>query len=356
MSPPGVLATEATPLGDDVWQLDTRMAGVPGVVAAYLIATPQACLVETGAGISAPTVLEALQRFGIGPADLATIVVTHIHLDHAGAVGALARAFPSATVVVHAAGARHLADPTRLLASATRVYGPDLDRLFGTLEPTPPERLRAVADVPRPARIDLGGGRALLAYDSPGHARHHLGLLDTDSGDLYVGDAAGIWIEQTGSLRPATPPPDFRLDQALASLDLFAQLSPRRLLFSHFGATERVTELLDRAGEELTAWVETVRAATAARGPDLDHAVALVRAAVAAREAGQPSCPEVTERFEWLSSTEANVSGILGWLARAQPSPEPSPEPSPGSSALPPGASGAAGRRGGAAESGTSSS
>ncbi len=148
-------------------------------------------------------------------------MVTHIHLDHAGGVGDIASMFPSAEVVVHEKGARHLVDPTRLMASARMVYGDALDVLFGELAPVPADRLRALDDV---GEVDLGDGRRLESYYSPGHAKHHVGLLDSVSGDLYVGDAAGVYIPETGDLRPATPPPDFDLDVALASIGRFAAL------------------------------------------------------------------------------------------------------------------------------------
>ncbi len=212
-----------TDLGHQVFQIDTRMAGYDGITAGYLIRGDRPCLVETGTAPSAPLVGGALAALGVGPRDLATVVVTHIHLDHAGGTGDIAQMFPEAEVVVHELGARHLADPSRLMASARRVYGDELDGLFGTLAPTPAERIRAVE---RTGVVDLGGGRRLESHYSPGHARHHVGLIDSLSGDLYVGDAAGIYLQETGDMRPATPPPDFDLDVALASLRTFAGLRP----------------------------------------------------------------------------------------------------------------------------------
>src|SRR6202012_5993912 len=130
----GRMTTDATagiiPLGDDVFQIDTRMAGYHGITAGYLIGSDRPCLVETGTAPSAPVVRDALAAFGVGPRDLSTVVVTHIHLDHAGGVGDITKMFPAARVVVHARGARHLADPSRLMASARMVYGDDLDWLF----------------------------------------------------------------------------------------------------------------------------------------------------------------------------------------------------------------------------------
>src|SRR5215472_7718114 len=198
---PGIRA-----LGHQVFEIDTRMAGHDKITAGYLIRSDRPCLVETGTAPSAPVVRDALAALGVGPADLATVVVTHIHLDHAGGVGDIAAIFGSAQIVVHELGARHLADPSRLMASARMVYGDELDLLFGELAPTPAERIRAVE---RTGAVDLGGGRRLDSHYSPGHAKHHVGLIDSVSGDLYVGDAAGIYIPETGDMRPATPPPDF---------------------------------------------------------------------------------------------------------------------------------------------------
>ncbi|MCO6007965.1 MBL fold metallo-hydrolase [Actinoallomurus purpureus] len=298
-----------TDLGNDVFEIDTRMAGHPRITAGYLIRSDRPCLVETGAGNSAPVVRDALAAAGIGPADLATVVVTHIHLDHAGGVGDIAKMFPNAEVVVHEKGARHLADPSRLMRSARMVWGDALDTLFGDLKPTDAVRIRAVEDV---GEVDLGGGRRLESHYSPGHAKHHVGLLDSLTGDLYVGDAAGVYIPETADLRPATPPPDFDLDTALTSLERFRALRPSRLLFSHYGPVGLVDETLDRSVEELRLWVELVTEAHDQR-LDLDHAVAMVRERTDGRyRALDPDAdPEIAEKVEMISAARNNVAGIM---------------------------------------------
>jgi glyoxylase-like metal-dependent hydrolase (beta-lactamase superfamily II) len=254
----------------------------------------------------------ALAELGVGPADLATIVVTHIHLDHAGGVGDLAKTYPNAEVVVHERGARHLADPSRLMASARMVYGDELETLFGELRPTPAERIRTVDET---GSVDLGAGRTLASHYAPGHAKHHVGLLDSASGDLYVGDAAGIYIPETGDQKPATPPPDFDLPTALASLRLFADLAPTRLLFSHYGPMPEVSRALDRSAEELTVWVEETSRAHRA-GLDLDHAVAMVAERTASRYAMQApdADPEMAARYEAVAGAAGSVAGIMHWL------------------------------------------
>jgi len=303
---------DITDLGHDVFQIDTRMAGYQGITAGYLIRSSRPCLVETGTAPSAPVVRAALSRLGVDAADLASVVVTHIHLDHAGGAGDIAAMYPAAEIVVHQRGARHLADPSRLMASARMVYGDALDRLFGELLPVPAARIRALDDT---GSVDLGDGRELSSHYSPGHAKHHVGLLDSASGDLYVGDAAGVYIPETGDLRPATPPPDFDLDTALASVQLFADLSPSRLLFSHYGPVTDVPATLERSAEELRVWVEHTRTARAA-GLDLDHAVAMVQERTRDRYKAfaADADPELTAKFSRISGAAANVTGIMHWL------------------------------------------
>jgi glyoxylase-like metal-dependent hydrolase (beta-lactamase superfamily II) len=305
-----------TGLGHDVYEIDTRMAGYQGLMAGYLILSDRPCLVETGTAPSAPVVRDALATLGVGPRDLATIVVTHIHLDHAGGAGDVAGMFPDAQVVVHERGARHLADPARLMSSARMVYGDALDTLFGTMNPTPAERIRTVEER---GTVDLGGGRRLDSHYSPGHARHHVGLIDSVSGDLYVGDAAGVYIPETADLRPATPPPDFDLDTALASLRMFRSLRPQRLLFSHYGPVPDVAEALARSAEEIRLWAEETKAARGA-GLDFDHAVAMVHERTRERYAalGPDADPALAAKFETLSSTASSVAGIMHWLDRGQ--------------------------------------
>lgn len=308
-------APDITDLGNDVFQIDTKLAGYSGITAGYLIRGSRPCLVETGTAPSAPVVRAALDALGIGPADLATIVVTHIHLDHAGGAGDMAGLYPDAQIVVHERGARHLADPSRLMDSARKVYGDALDSLFGTLAPTPAERIKTV-DVT--GSIDLGDGRRLDSHYAPGHAKHHVGLLDSASGDLYVGDAAGVYLPDTDDLRPATPPPDFDLDQALASVRMFATLAPSRLLFSHYGPVDAVDDTLRRSVDEILVWVDETRRAHDA-GQDLDHAAAMVAERTRHRYAAlrDDADPVNAERISKISSTSANVAGIMRWLDKS---------------------------------------
>jgi glyoxylase-like metal-dependent hydrolase (beta-lactamase superfamily II) len=262
-------------------------------------------LVETGSQSSVPVVLRALRDVGLGPADLAGIVVTHVHLDHAGGVGDLARAFPGATVYVHPAGARHLADPSRLVASAARVYGDMLDEVYGRLDPTPVARIVALEDGDE---IAVGAGRALTAVHSPGHARHHLALHDSETGVLFAGDAAGVRLPDVGVLRPATPPPDFDLDLAVRSLRTFAGRRPSALALAHYGLLDGdPQELLGEAEDVLRAWAAVAETAWR-RGDDVARALADAFGA------------DPTQTMAALNGVHSNAAGLRRWLEqRDQP-------------------------------------
>jgi glyoxylase-like metal-dependent hydrolase (beta-lactamase superfamily II) len=296
-----------------VVELDTLLGGWQRVTAGYLVEGPAPVLVETGSQSSVPALLAALAEQGVDANDLAGVAVTHIHLDHAGGVGDVARAFPKATVYVHEKGARHLADPTRLVNSAAMVYGPLLDSLYGRLDPTPAHRIHVLADG---EDIDIGGGRRLTTVDSPGHAKHHLALHDSDSGILFAGDAVGVRLPDAGVLRPSTPPPDFDLDQARTSLRRFAERRPAGVALAHYGLVPDPIETLDEAGETLTRWAEVAEAAWR-EGRDI--ATALDEAF-----AGELSStdPAHREKLDTLNGVHSNAAGFKRWLETRSSGPE----------------------------------
>jgi len=296
----------STRVAPGVVQVDTMLGGWDQVTAGYLIEGPEPCLVETGSQSSLATVLSELDQLGLGPDDLASVVVTHIHLDHAGAVGDVAAAFPRATVYVHEKGARHLVDPERLVRSAALVYGDLLDALYGRLTPTPADRVRVLADGDE---IRVGPGRALTSVDSPGHAKHHLGLHDDQSGLLFVGDAVGVRLPQVGVLRPATPPPDFDLDLALHSLRRFAGRRPSGLALAHYGLTPGdPQDVLAEAEGTLERWAAV---AESAFRDGRDIAAALEEAFAHELEAVAPEAREIAET---LNGVHANAAGFQRWL------------------------------------------
>jgi len=288
-----------------VLEIDTLLGGWTKMTAGYLVEGPAPVLVETGSQSSVKVLLDALAAHGVGPGDLAGVAVTHIHLDHAGGVGDVARAFPNATVYVHEKGARHLVDPERLVRSAAMVYGDLLDSLYGRLDPTPADRVVVLADG---ERIELGGGRTLTCVDSPGHAKHHLALHDSDSGILFAGDAVGVRLPDLGVLRPATPPADFDLDQALNSLQKFKDRNPAGVALAHYGLVPNPLETLEEAADTLRQWAEVAERAWRA-GED-------IAAALAARFGGLPEtvAPEQRAKLETLNGIHSNAAGLRRWL------------------------------------------
>lgn len=296
-------------LAPGVWQIDTLLGGWEEVNSVFLIEAERPCLVETGPQKDGATVLDALTRHGLGADDLAWVVLTHIHLDHAGAVGEIARQFPRARVICHPRGLRHLADPTRLIAAAGLVYGSDLDALYGRMTPVSQDRLVAAEDR---AEVDLGRGKKLVLVHSPGHAKHHIGVLEADSGVLLVGDAVGVKIPGGGPLRPATPPDDFDLELAIGSLHRFLELRPKQLILTHFGSAGEPEPVLREAEEQLRKWTSIATEAYAEE-PELDH---IEQALLERLGTGEAEDPSRRRAANILNGVRSNSAGLYGWLER----------------------------------------
>ena len=300
-----------TGLGHDVYEIDTRMAGYQGITAGYLILGDRPCLVETGTAPSAPVVRDALAALGVGPHDLATVVVTHIHLDHAGGAGDIAAMFPDAEVVVHERGARHLADPARLMSSARMVYGDALDTLFGTMNPTPAERIRTRGGTrDRGPRRRPPAGQPLLA-----RARQAPRRADRLGERRPVRGRRGRGVHP-GDRRTCGRPPRRRTSIWTRRWGRCA-CSPRCARSGCCSATTGrcadVEETLARSAEEIQLWVEETRAARGA-GLDFDHTVALVHQRTRERYAalGPDADPALAAKFETLSSTASSVGRHRG--------------------------------------------
>lgn len=304
--------TPVRTIAQGIHEIDTLLGGWERMTAGYVVEGSAPALVETGSQSSLAALVDGLGQLGLGPSDLASVVVTHIHLDHAGAVGDVAAAFPKATVYVHEKGARHLVDPSRLVASASLVYGPLLDSLYGRLTPTPTERVRVLRDGDE---LVVSPTRSLLAVDSPGHAKHHLGLYDTASGILFAGDAAGVRLPDVGVLVPASPPPDFDLDLAVGSLRRFAALSPSGIALAHYGLLGNAQELLSEAEETLRRWAGEAEAAWRGGG-EVEEAVA-----ACFDEALAGADPLARRRLETLNGVHSNAAGLRRWLEKRSAAP-----------------------------------
>jgi len=295
--------------------IDTFFGGRRRATAAYLLDADEPAIVETGPATSYEPVVAGLERLGIGRTDLAHVVVTHIHLDHAGGVWRIAKRFPNATVWVHERGARHLADPTRLLASVTSIYGAEtMASLFGPVEPVAAQRIRALGDGDR---IELGR-RHLETVSTPGHAKHHVALVDSATGAVFTGDALGIHPPDARVLRPATPPPDYDLELAIASIDRIRERARgAMLLFSHFGPVEEVERICDLAVERFRAWTDAVGEALE-RTEDLDEIVRVLQEVARADAQTGAEAKLDLQAMETLSSIRMNAMGILGHWSRVR--------------------------------------
>ena len=288
-----------------VIEIDTLLGGWERVTAGYLLTGDAPVLVETGSQSSVTTLLDALASLGVDAGSLAGVAVTHIHLDHAGGVGDVARAFPSSTVYVHEKGARHLVDPARLVQSAAQVYGSLLDSLYGRLDSTPAERIHVLADG---EEIRVGPDRVLTTVDSPGHAKHHLALHDSVSGVLFAGDAVGVRLPDAGVLRPSTPPPDFDLEQARHSLHRLTERRPAGLALAHYGLVPDPMGVLAEAEETLVRWAAVAEGAWS-RGEDI---AAALESAFAA-DLGSVD-PGQREKLDTLNGVHSNAAGFRRWL------------------------------------------
>jgi glyoxylase-like metal-dependent hydrolase (beta-lactamase superfamily II) len=292
--------------------IDTKMHGYDRITGAFVVHADKTALIETGPKSSADHVFAGLEDLGVDHLDW--ILVTHIHLDHAGAAGTIARHFPDAMIGVHEVGAPHLADPTKLWASAARIYGDDMERLWGGMDPLPEERIHALGDGDK---VDLGG-RVLEAVETPGHAYHHHAYLDDASGTLFAGDALGVRLPDIGFVRPATPPPEFHLEKAIASIERLRTLRPDSLCLTHYGPAVDATvdETCDEAIAALRRWGQWVELART-KSLDLDRASELVKQE--ARSAYEDTLPpEAVTRLEQTTSYWMNTWGYMRYFDKRE--------------------------------------
>lgn len=238
----------------DVFLVDSQHDGRTGTVGVYLvpIGGGEFVLVETGPGSTLDTVIAGIGDAGFELEALHAILVTHIHLDHAGAAGALV-SMTDAEVIVHERGGSHLNNPAKLLASAARIYGEQMNRLWGPMISVPKDRIQTVAGG---EILQLGQRQATVIY-SPGHASHHVAYL-LDDGSLFCGDALGIKLSGFPVTRPALPPPEVDIDLWDITLDKILSCSPKRFLLTHFGQVNDVQQHLKCVKEQNHLWAQEI--------------------------------------------------------------------------------------------------
>ena len=239
-----------TEISEGVFLIDTLGAGTPGLVASYLVKGERSALIDTGYPSSASTLLSELRTAGAGRLQVDFLIPTHVHLDHAGALGHLTKEIPTARVLVSKHGAKHLIDPSRLVESATRVFGDKAMAVYGNPVALPRERVEAVGEE---YRLDLGAGKKLKIFWTPGHAWHHMSILLENERLLITGDAVGLHYPRFDFPIPATPPPGFDQEQYVKNLTGFMDMNLTGLLLPHFGPVR------ENVGAFLKANIDTIR-------------------------------------------------------------------------------------------------
>jgi glyoxylase-like metal-dependent hydrolase (beta-lactamase superfamily II) len=236
--------------------VDLNFLGVPEIIAtAVLHGASGVALIDPGPSTTLDNLKASLQRRNISVADVRQVLLTHIHLDHAGVTGTLVRENPAIEVFVHERGAPHLIDPAKLLASAGRLYGADMERLWGDFLPVPAHRVRALKGEERIA----AGGRELQVAYTPGHASHHVTYFDPAIRMAFVGDTAGIRRQGQSYVMPPTPPPDIDLDAWRLSEDRILAFDPDTLFLTHFGPFHGARLHFQEMGQHLASWSAIVR-------------------------------------------------------------------------------------------------
>jgi glyoxylase-like metal-dependent hydrolase (beta-lactamase superfamily II) len=284
----------------DLYYVDTGIYGLEEYGAVYILDANRPAVIDTGIGKQYDRIVDALDRLDIGQDDLAYILPTHVHLDHAGGTGYLARTYPDATVRIHELGAAHLVDPTRLVEGTKRAVGPDQWEYYGEPVPVHEPRIEALTGG---ETLDLGN-HTLEVHHAPGHAPHQVVFENPENDLVFAADAAGNWLPDPGFTRALSPPPDFDLEQCLADIDMLRDLAPDVLCYAHFGPAWR-GDKLDIFEEVLVAWVEAIER----KRQELEDDDAVVD-----YFASRNGVTHLWHETEAYDGTAMNVRGVLHYL------------------------------------------
>jgi len=261
--------------------LDDNWMGRPHTIATALLESDgHRSIIDPGPGSTLETLRQQLRVHGVAVRDLDAVLLTHIHMDHAGATGALVRENPRLAVYVHSKGAPHMLDPTKLLASALRLWPNELQLLFGEMIPVPAANLRILEGG---ETLTLGPRELEVVY-TPGHASHHVSYFDREEGVAFVGDAAGVHIEGHPYIMPATPPPDINLEIWETSFAAILKRKPARLFLTHYGFSENPAEHILLFRERLHKWAaaaDKIIRSSASDSDAMDSFMTVTRAEIA---------------------------------------------------------------------------
>jgi len=243
-----------TKLIKDIYLIRPPGPDVPGPTSAYLVRDEQCALIETGPEMCAEGILEGIKQIGVETQFVSYIIPTHVHIDHAGGAGYLAQKMPWARVLVHSAGARHLIDPTALIAGTKLAFGEDFEKQFGSILPVPERQIMEVKDGDE---IKLGKRKLRIIY-SPGHATHHFAIYDDKSNGLFCGESLGLPREGDDLVVPVASLPVFDMDAALESIDKLEKLAPEVLFYSHNGMRKNAMKYIRESREQVKVFGDLI--------------------------------------------------------------------------------------------------
>ncbi len=253
-------------VGRNVYLIDDNLYSLPRWGSVYLLKEDRTALIDTGPTTSMEAVIGGVRKLGLSPEDIDYLILTHIHLDHAGGAGSLALEMKKAQVLVHHKGARHMVNPEKLVKGAIESQGQEIMVECGKVVPIDQERVKSIygGEV-----LELSQGQTLKFIDAPGHAPHELCIHESRNNGLFTGDALGLRVGPgEGVLLPVTAPPSFDLEQYVGTVDKLAELGASRLYLAHFGRSEKVRQTMQRCVSKLRAWDSIIKAMAAKEGLD----------------------------------------------------------------------------------------
>ena len=298
----------------EIRTIDLNFMRTERVIASFLLLGEDggsAAIVETGPTTCLDSLTAGLKENGASPEDVNAVFVTHIHLDHAGASGHLAQVLPNATFYVHEVGYQHLADPSKLVKSAARIYGERMDELWGEARPVPEDRLEVLGDG---AEREAAGG-VLVAHDTPGHAYHHLAFLEPESGALFAGDVAGIRLPGQSYVRPPTPPPEIDVEAWIGSINAIRRIGPSSLRPTHFGSYDDVERHLGELEQRLQDWLLFVEGQMD-QGAGREEISEELKIKGDAEMIAEGAPPGESERYDLAGSYEMLTDGLMRYVSR----------------------------------------
>ncbi len=282
------------------------------IACAVLESESGVALIDPGPAVSLPGLEKGLAKGGYSLDDVTTVLLTHIHLDHAGASGTIVKRNPEVRVCVHERGAPHMVDPSRLLASAGRIYGDQMDAMWGEFLPVPEENVEVLTG----GEELSAGGRSLEVAYTPGHASHHVSFFDSGTGIAYVGDTAGIRVANEPVTLPVTPPPDIDLEAWEESLQKIEAWSPERLFVTHFGLDANVAGNLEQLRTRLMQWSLHVRRGMQSDAPTEECVEAFIKWVIEDLE--QNLAPDKVPVYQVSSMPEMSWHGLARYWRKKE--------------------------------------